>query len=385
MKSLSILGSTGSIGTQTLEIIKQFPEKFNLIGISAGKNVTLLKQQIEIFKPKYASVLSNEHAKECEVFVKNKNISTQIVVGEDGLNYIASKKQDLLIVAIVGTASLKPAYEGIMAGTTIGLACKEILVAAGDFFTSLAKEKNVDILPIDSEHAALKQCLAGINENNKQYNKLILTASGGPFWNTPKEDFSKITLEKALNHPNWSMGNKITIDSATMMNKGLEVIEAHHLYQTPYDKIDVIIHPQSIIHSMVEFTDGTVLSQMGLPDMRFPIQYVLTYPEKIENPWPKMDLTKVQPLNFYAPDFDKFPLLKCAYDCGKKGGSYPVVMNAANESAVALFLNKKISFSDIYKTVDNCISKTNHQSDLSLQDIISLDLEIKQSVLRHAQ
>ncbi len=385
MKTVSILGSTGSIGTQTLEIINNFPEKFSLIGISAGQNIDLFKQQILDFKPKYACIQSVTDAKKCEVFIKDKQLSTEVLIGEEGLNYISTRKQDLLIVAIVGTASLQPTYEGIMAGTTIGLACKEVLVAAGDLFMSLAKEKNVAILPIDSEHAALKQCLAGIKEDPSQYSKLILTASGGPFWNTPIEAFSKITLENALKHPNWSMGNKITIDSATMMNKGLEVIEAHHLYQTDYDNIEVIIHPQSIIHSMVEFTDGTVLSQMGLPDMRFPIQYVLTYPEKINNPWPKMSLSKVQPLNFYDPDFKKFPLLKCAFECGKKGGTYPVVMNAANEAAVQLFLNKHISFLDIHKTIEKCLENTSQQNNLTLSEIILLDQETKAQVLSHAK
>lgn len=381
MKTISILGSTGSIGTQSLDIIKTFPEKFKLKAISGGKNVDLIKQQIQTFSPEYACVVSKENAQTLELFVKKNKIKTQILFGKEGLTFIAKQKQDLIVIAIVGTAALEPAYTAIQAGTTIGLACKEILVAAGSVIMPLAKKNNVDILPIDSEHAALKQCLAGINEDPTQYSKLILTASGGPFWNKPIEEFESITLEKALKHPNWSMGQKITIDSATMMNKGLEVIEAHHLFQTPYDKIEVIVHPQSIIHSMVEFTDGTVLSQMGLPDMHFPIQYALTFPEKIENNWPKMNLIQIKELSFFEPNYKKFPLLKCAFECGKKGGTYPIVMNAANEAAVQLFLEKKISFNDIYKTVNQAIETYNHVYELSIEEIIQIDLDTKKEVL----
>lgn len=377
MKRISILGSTGSIGTQTCDIVRAYPEKFCIEGMSAGKNITAFKKQLLEFQPKLACVATKESASELELFIKEHSLHTTIVSGEKGLETLSTLPVDLLVVAIVGTASLWPTYRAIEHNIPIALACKEVLVSAGNIITALAKHHNVPILPIDSEHAALKQCLASVNEDMKQVTKLILTASGGPFWKTPKDEFSAITPEKALKHPNWDMGAKITIDSATLMNKGLEVIEAHHFYGTSYDNIDVIIHPQSIIHSLVEFTDGTMLSQMGLPDMRFPIQYALTYPEKWENPWPKTNLAAVSPLEFFDPDVNKFPLLQAAFDCGKEGDYSCAILNAANEAAVNLFLRKKISFTDIFKTVLNAVETTKKIQNPSIKDIINIDSEIK--------
>ena len=280
----------------------------------------------------------------------------------------------------MGTTSLKPTVEAIKHGTHIGLACKEVFVAAGDIVTKHAKKHNVTILPIDSEHAALKQCLAGVNEDMSTVSKLILTASGGPFWNRDPKSFASITLDEALKHPNWSMGQKITIDSATLMNKGLEVIEAHHFFSLPYNQIDVIIHPKSIIHALVEFSDGTMLSQMGLPDMRFPIQYALTYPEKLANPWPKTNLASLGAIEFFEPNLKTFPLLQLAYDTGQLGGTYPAVLNAANEAVVAAFLNKKLAFVDIPKAVQTVVESTTHISHPTLDDIIALDTEIKEKI-----
>jgi len=377
MKRISILGSTGSIGTQTCDIVRAYPEKFSVIGMTAGKNVTLFKEQLLEFKPEIISVASKEAAQELHNFTKEHNVSIDIHHGEKGLETVSTTKVDLLVVAIVGTASLWPTYRAIENKIPIALACKEVLVSAGNIITALAKEHNVPILPIDSEHAALKQCLASVDEDMKQVSKLILTASGGPFWKTPKEEFQTITPEKALKHPNWDMGAKITIDSATLMNKGLEVIEAHHFYGTQYDNIEVIIHPQSIIHSLVEFTDGTMLSQMGLPDMRFPIQYALTYPEKWENPWPKTNLAASSPLEFYDPDVEKFRLLKAAFDCGKQGDYACAVLNAVNEAAVNLFLQKKIGFTEIFDTVLNAVEATATIQSPSIKDIIEIDAEIK--------
>jgi 1-deoxy-D-xylulose-5-phosphate reductoisomerase len=378
MKKISILGSTGSIGTQSLDVIRAFPDDFQIVGLSAGKNIRLLCEQIVEFKPKAICIGDDtqlELVKEC---INNNQLDTEIYTGKDGLEQIAIYGGiDLLLVAIVGTASLLPTYCAINKGITIGLACKEVLVAAGSLIMNLAKEKNVSILPVDSEHAALKQCLSGINEDVKQIDKLILTASGGPFWNFPKEQFGQITLEDALKHPNWVMGAKITIDSATLMNKGLEVIEAHHLFDVDMSNIDVVIHPQSIIHSAVEFVDGTMLAQMSMPDMRFPIQYVLKYPEKCANSWPKVDLAQLAFLQFEKPDFDKFPLLKMAYDAGTKGGTWPVVLNAANERAVRLFLEKKIGFLDIQKVVKDSLNSFDHYQQPSLADIVSIDFSVK--------
>jgi 1-deoxy-D-xylulose-5-phosphate reductoisomerase len=337
-KRISILGSTGSIGRQSLEIIREFPDQFDVIGLSASTNITLLQSQILEFLPQFACISDPNLFSKLESFITSHSLSTQPLLGEPGLKELCSFPQDLLVMAIVGTAGVYPTSIAIQQGTTIALACKEVLVAAGPQIMTAAHNNAVTILPIDSEHAALKQCLAGIQEDSSQISRLILTASGGPFWNTPQSEFASITPESALKHPNWDMGGKISIDSATMMNKGLELIEAHFLFNVPYEKLDVIIHPQSIIHSIVEFTDGTMLSQMGLPDMRFPIQYALTYPKKWPNPWPKTSLASLKALAFHDPDYDKFPLLKIAIDCGKHGQTYPVVMNAANESAVSLFL-----------------------------------------------
>lgn len=377
MKRISILGSTGSIGTQTCDIVRAYPDKFSVVGMTAGKNIALFKEQLKEFKPEHASVASEIDAKELESFVKANALNTHIYYGESGLEYISTQPVDLLVVAIVGTASLWPTYRAIEHNIPIALACKEVLVSAGNIITDLAQKHTVPILPIDSEHAALKQCLASVNEDMKQVSKLILTASGGPFWQTPHTEFKDITPERALKHPNWDMGAKITIDSATLMNKGLEVIEAHHFYKCSYDNIDVIIHPQSIIHSLVEFTDGTLLSQMGLPDMRFPIQYALTYPEKWENPWPKTSLSSSSPLEFHDPDYNKFPLLQAAFDCGKQGDYACAVLNAANEAAVHLFLNKKIGFTDIFDTVLNAVESTTLIKNPTIKDIITIDSEIK--------
>ncbi|MSR89309.1 MAG: 1-deoxy-D-xylulose-5-phosphate reductoisomerase, partial [Candidatus Margulisbacteria bacterium] len=305
IKSVSILGSTGSIGCQSLEVIRAFPERFRVIGLSAGSNIVLLQEQTLIFRPQIICLLTQVDADIMRDFCSANSLLTQVVCGDSGLLELSVfGDPDLLVVAIVGTAALLPTVHAIRQGISIGLACKEILVAAGVYVMALAREKGVSILPIDSEHAAIKQCLAGIVEDEKQVSKLVLTASGGPFWNRSLETFSAITREEALQHPNWTMGSKITIDSATMMNKGLEVIEAHHLFGIDYDRLDVIIHPTSIVHSFVEFSDGTFLAQMGLPDMRFPIQYVLTYPEKLPNPWPKMRFSELKSLTFHAPDFE---------------------------------------------------------------------------------
>ena len=385
MRKLSILGSTGSIGTQALDIVRAFPEKFSILGLAAGKNVTLLEQQILEFKPEAVSVFSEKEARVIEAFVKKHGLTSTVLVGEQGLVHLATLPgTQLLIVAIVGTAYLVPTYEAIKCGIPIGLACKEVLVSAGSLIMPLARQFQVPILPIDSEHAALKQCLAGIHEDPAQIGKLILTASGGPFRGWTAEQLKAVTLEQALKHPKWIMGSKITIDSATLMNKGLEVIEAHHLFNVPFNQIDVVVHPQSIIHSLVEFKDGTMLSQMGLPDMRFPIQYVMTYPEKWGNPWPKTDLTALGSLEFFKPDTEAFPLLKLAFEMGEAGGTYPGVMNAANEAAVTLFLNKKIQYWDIATVIQKAIESFSHFAMPSLEDIVQADKMIKEKILYDA-
>ncbi len=382
-KVISILGSTGSIGKQTLQIISAFPERFSIYGLTAGRNIDLLEQQILAFAPKIVSVKEPHDQQRVMNFVAQHRLHTEVQTGEFGLIKVAtSPENQLLVVAVVGTAAIMPTYQAILAGIPIGLACKEVLVSAGHHIMSAARHKGVPILPIDSEHAALKQCLAGVHENPKMVEKLILTASGGPFLNRDVTTFPNITPADALKHPRWVMGPKITVDSATLMNKGLEVIEAHHLFGIGYDHIEVLIHPQSIVHSAVEFVDGTLLAQMGLPDMRFPIQYVLTYPEKIHNPWPKTNLAALGPLEFQVPDLNKFELLAFALHCGRRGGSWPAVMNAANEAAVSLFLNETLSFTELIHTVINTTQDFAHLSAPTLQDIIHIDASVKEKI-RH--
>ncbi len=378
MKTISILGSTGSIGVQTLDIVTAFPDRFQVFGLSAGANIDLLFDQIKAVHPKAVCVRSREDRNLLQDRLTQAGIRCELYFGDDGLIQIATASENnLLVVAIVGTASLRPTYEAIKCGIPIGLACKEVLVAAGDCIMDLARHHQVPVLPIDSEHAALKQCLAAVDEDLTQVSRLILTASGGPFRTWSKEALSQVTLEEALKHPNWTMGPKITIDSATMMNKGLEIIEAHHLFNCPYEKLDVIVHPQSIVHSLVEFTDGTMLAQMGLPDMRFPIQYVLTYPEKWPNPWPKSNLAMMKNLEFFDPDYARFPLLKLAFDAGKQGGTAPAVMNAANEAAVSLVLNRQLAFTDISPLVHEIVATYDHWSNPTIEELLSLDADVK--------
>ncbi|MBT3261035.1 1-deoxy-D-xylulose-5-phosphate reductoisomerase [bacterium] len=381
MKKISILGSTGSVGTQTLQVIEQFPEEFQVVSLAAGKNISLFKEQIKKFKPLFVAVYSDKEKDELAKELEKENIQIEIFSGQKGLLEIATASEnELLIVAISGTASLAPTYKAIQAKISIALACKEVLVAAGSLIMAEAKKNGVSILPIDSEHAALKQCLASVKEDSALVQKVILTASGGPFWKLPKSEFKDITVEMALKHPNWTMGSKITIDSATMMNKGLEVIEAHHFYGLEYEKIKVLFHPQSVVHALAEFVDGNMIAQMGPHDMRFPIQYALTYPKKLCPDWARLNLAKVAKLEFYEPDFDKFPLLRLAYETGEKGGSAPVIMNASNEAAVSLFLRKKIKFLDIYKIVQEAVDNHVFLSNPTIEHIIRLDHLVKDEI-----
>ena len=336
MKKISILGSTGSIGKQTLDVVRQHKDKFEVVAISANSSVDLLLEQIKEFKPKYVAVY-NESS-----YIKLKSmipldINIEVLCGMEGLKTISSLPEiDVLLTAIVGMIGLVPTLEAIKAGKDIALANKETLVCAGDLVMSEAKKMGVSILPVDSEHSAIFQCLNG--ENNKEIEKIILTASGGPFRGKTKEELVNVTKNQALKHPNWSMGRKISIDSSTLMNKGLEVIEAKWLFGVEHDKIDVVVHPQSIIHSMVQFIDSSVIAQLGCPDMRLPIQYALSYPNRIECDFERLDLAKIATLTFENPDMDTFPCLKLAYETLKMGGTYSAVLNSANEILVSEFL-----------------------------------------------
>ncbi len=370
-KKIAILGSTGSIGTQALEVIEKLNDKFEIIAISAGNNIELIKTQIQKFNPKYVSVRKEDDAKILESLFPNINI----LFGDNGLNTIATLDEiQILLVAVSGKIGLKPTIEAIKKGKDIALANKETLVMAGDIVIKLAKEKNVKILPVDSEHSAIFQCI----NNGKNVKHLIITASGGPFRNSTKEEMEHADLDEALAHPRWNMGKKITVDSATLMNKGLEVIEAHHLFNFDYKDIKVVVHPQSYIHSAVEFVDGSIIAQIGIPSMHIPIQYALTYPDRVEGiETESFDFIKAAKFEFYEPDYEKFPSLKLAFIAGEKGGTYPVCLNAANEEAVFAFLDKKIKYLDIYKITKTIFDDYTSIDNPTIEQIIEEDEKIR--------
>lgn len=368
MKKIAILGSTGSIGINALWVIDKFHEYFEVSGLAANKNVDLLERQVRKFNPKIVCLANEEKAN--ELAKKLKNQPCEVVGGESGLIKVACQKEvDLVICAVVGAIGLIPLLEAIKAKKQIGLANKEALVMAGKIVMNLATENGVRILPLDSEHNAIFQCLEGKNQNTIK--KIILTGSGGPF--RKREDLESITPRETLKHPTWQMGEKITVDSATLMNKGLEVIEAHYLFGLPVEKIRVVIHPQSIIHSLVEFLDGSILAQMSVTDMRIPIAYSLSYPERFENILSSLDLVQIKQLTFEEPDLEKFPCLAYGYEAGKKGGTLPTVLNAANEVVVKRFLNKEIKFTDIHKIIKKVMDKHQIIDNPTLEEILAAD------------
>lgn len=375
-KNISILGSTGSIGTQSLDVIKRFPE-MRVCAISGNSNLSLLERQIREFKPEIAGVPDEKKAKELALLVRDTN--TKIVCGEEGLCEIASyPKTDTVITSIVGIAGLIPTMSAIENKKNIALANKETLVTAGDIVMKKAKENGVLITPVDSEHSAIFQCIG--NHKNKDIDKLIITASGGSFYGKTRKELENCTVKEALNHPNWSMGQKITIDSATLMNKGLEVIEAHHLFNMDYSDIDVVIHRESIVHSLVQFKDTSVLAQLGLPDMRLPIHYALCYPERIPSGLRTLNLAEVGKLTFDKPDYETFGCLKLAINAGQEGGTMPVVLNAANEAAVAKFLKGEIKFLQIEEIVRECLLRHKTVLNPNIADIIYTDREVRNEV-----
>ncbi|MFS0839318.1 1-deoxy-D-xylulose-5-phosphate reductoisomerase [Paenibacillus sp. 1P03SA] len=368
-KRIAILGSTGSIGTQTLDVIAHHPEQFTVEALAGGQNVELLAEQIRRFKPKLASVATRELADRLSALIPG---GTRIMYGEEGLlETAAGTDADLVVTAVVGNRGLEPTIAAIEAGKTIGLANKEPLVSAGHLVTEAARRKGVRLLPIDSEHSAIFQCLNG--ERREEVRKITITASGGSFRDRTREELEGVTVEQALNHPNWSMGAKITIDSATMVNKGLEVIEAHWLFDLPYDQIGVLLHPESIIHSYVEFKDSSIIAQLGNPDMRVPIQYALSYPNRLLSPAKSLDLAEIATLNFRPMDFDRFPCLRMAYESGRTGGTAPTVFNAANEQAVAKFLRGEIPFLRIETIIEECLQRHSVLSNPQIGDILEAD------------
>ncbi|MDD5413285.1 MAG: 1-deoxy-D-xylulose-5-phosphate reductoisomerase [Smithellaceae bacterium] len=383
MKKITILGSTGSIGVSALDVLEKNPRKFRVAALAAGHNVVLLARQILKFRPAVVSVRTRQDARRlCDMLGSKHQIP--VLYDEAGAEEVAAYPgADMVLSAISGAAGLKPTMAAMEAGKDIALANKETMVIAGPLVTKKARQKKIAILPVDSEHSAIFQCLAGQKPENLK--RIILTASGGPFYNLSGADLKKVTLQQALKHPRWKMGTKITIDSASLMNKGLEVIEAKWLFDLDIGRIDVLIHPQSVVHSLVEFLDGSVLAQLGIADMRIPIAYALAYPRRLANDLPGLNLAKADPLAFLKPDMKKFRCLALAYEAGRIGGTAPVVLNAANEVAVAAFVENKICFNDLPKVIEKVLNRHHAQKNPSLEDILGVDGESRiqaRSVLR---
>ena len=380
MKKIAILGSTGSIGRSTLSVVESFPDRFQVVSLAAGSNLDAAYEQALRWKPRVISIASEEDAETLRSKLKKSGqTGTEVVSGSAGTVRVATLPEaDFVVSAIVGVAGLEATYEAVRAGKSIGLANKECLVAAGELITAEAHKQGKPLLPIDSEHNAVHQCLRGGRMNEVE--RVWLTASGGPFLKTPKEDFANITVEQALNHPTWKMGRRITIDSATLMNKGFEVIEACRLFNVPPSKVGVIVHPQSTIHSMVEFVDGTFLAQFSVTDMRLPILYALTYPDRIPSDL-KYPVENLRHLDFEPPDMAKFPCLRLAYEAVEAGGGKTVALNAADEVAVAAFLDNRIAFNDIPKVIEDVLKETKATPMESISHVLAVDAEARSLAL----
>ncbi|AHB87754.1 1-deoxy-D-xylulose 5-phosphate reductoisomerase IspC [Thermosynechococcus sp. NK55a] len=386
MKALNLLGSTGSIGTQTLDIVAQYPDRFRVVGLAAGRNLERLIPQIRQFQPEIVSIADPEQLPELEAALADLPQKPQLVAGEAGIAAVAAYGDaEVVVTGIVGCAGLVPTIAAIKAGKDIALANKETLIAGGPVVLPLLQEYGVKLLPADSEHSAIFQCLQGVPEGGLR--KIILTASGGAFRDWPVEKLAQVTVADALKHPNWSMGPKITVDSATLMNKGLEVIEAHYLFGMDYDNIEIVIHPQSIIHSLIELQDTSVLAQLGWPDMRLPLLYALAWPERIPTNWSPLDLVKAGDLTFRSPDHQKYPCMGLAYAAGRAGGAMPAVLNAANEQAVALFIAEAISFLEIPRLIEMACDRYSAQNitNPTLEDILAADRWARATVQELAQ
>ena len=386
MKAITLLGSTGSIGTQTLDIVSQYPEQFRIVGMAAGRNLSLLVEQIRQFRPEIVAIADATQLTDLKGAIADLDPQPTLVAGEAGVVEVAGYGDaESVVTGIVGCAGLLPTIAAIKAGKDIALANKETLIAGGPVVLPLVEAHDVKLLPADSEHSAIFQCLQGVPEEGLR--RIILTASGGAFRDWPVEKLPLVTVADALKHPNWSMGRKITVDSATLMNKGLEVIEAHYLFGVDYDHIDIVIHPQSIIHSLIEVQDTSVLAQLGWPDMRLPLLYALSWPERIATNWEPLDLVKSGDLTFREPNHQKYPCMKLAYAVGRAGGSMPAVLNAANEQAVALFLEEKIAFVDIPRMIEIVCDRFQAQNanHPTLDDILQADQWARQAVIAASQ
>ena len=379
MKRLSILGSTGSIGMQALEVVRAHPEAFEVVAMAAGRRLDVFAQQVREFRPHLISVASRDGAQELQE--RLRGLPVKICFGEEGLSEVAAYSDaELTLLAVVGATGLKPALAAIRAGKDVALATKEALVMAGALLTAEAAARGVKLLPVDSEHSAIFQCLEGGGRGALK--RIILTASGGALRQVPKERLASVTPEEALNHPVWSMGKKITIDSATLMNKGLEVIEARWLFDIDAQQVDVILHPQSIVHSLIEYVDGSVLAQLAPPDMRLPILYALSYPARLKNAFPTLDLVQVASLTFEPVDRERFPCLGYAYEAVAVGGTAPAVLNAANEVAVELFLGRQISFGEIPEVIEASLRGHRPGDGDSLDEILAADREVREQIAR---
>lgn len=375
MKRIAILGSTGSIGRSTLSVVESFPDRFGVVSLAAGSNVEAAAEQARRWKPRVISMATAEDAAKLRAAIGRDVPACEIVSGSEGTVQVATQPEaDFVVSAIVGVAGLEATYEAVRAGKTVGLANKECLVAAGELITAQAKRQGKPLLPIDSEHNAVHQCMRGGRLDEVE--RVWLTASGGPFLNTPREQFERITPAQALKHPTWRMGRRITIDSATMMNKGFEVIEACRLFDVPPNRVKVMVHPQSTVHSLVEFVDGSILAQLSVTDMRLPILYALTWPDRVASDL-RFDLSSLRRLDFCEPDFEKFPCLRLAYEAAEQGGRKTIALNAADEVAVAAFLDGDIGFNDIARIVSEVLNETSAHKPESIKEVLSADAEAR--------
>jgi 1-deoxy-D-xylulose-5-phosphate reductoisomerase len=381
MKQLTIIGSTGSIGQNTLEVVRHLSEHFQVFALAARSSASLLAEQIEAFQPRIVTLTEGSRLDDLVGHCRQRGIRLpEFFTGEEGLRVIASAPEvDIVVSGAVGAAGLLPTWVAVQSGKTVALANKESMVLAGELLSRTALETGARIIPIDSEHSAIDQCLR--SGKREEVRRLILTASGGPFRNTPAEDLERMTPEDALNHPTWRMGRRITIDSATLMNKGLEVIEARWLFQIPEHKVDIMVHPQSIVHSMVEFTDGSVIAQLGTTDMRQPIQYALTYPERLPSCVPGIDWSTTSRLEFMPPDTKRFPCIRLAYGAIRDGGTAPAVLNAADEIAVQAFLDRRISFTDIPRLIENALEAHTGTTEVSFEAVMEADAWARRLVM----
>ncbi len=371
VRRVAILGSTGSIGVQTLDVISKMGDTFEVFAITAGKNLSLLAEQVEKFQPSLVCIVDEGDAD----VLRNMFPAIEVLCGDEGLCAVAADERvDVVVNAVVGSAGLMPSWAAVSSGKRLCTANKESLVMAGELLMSKARETDAQVFPIDSEHSALWQAM--LSGKRSEIKRLILTASGGPFWNADV-NFDEVSPEQALTHPNWSMGTKITIDSATMMNKALEIIEARWLFDIPPERIDVLIHPQSIVHSIVEFIDGSQIAQMSIPDMRLPIQYALTYPSRMPSAVKPLELHEIGKLEFYKPDLEKYPSISLAYEALRRGGTAPIVLNAANEVAVEMFLEGRIKFSQIYELVSRALNEVESREVKSVEEIVDYDIFVR--------